>query len=134
MSKTLLDVLEAVQARLAAIPLPVYDREPDPAPTGHHWVQLAVDAGNLYQVRMAGVADGITVYFRPMCVGTSQAATLDAVQMVRDALIGWDAFPDDESSSRIEEEETTPPMLPSTGVAGYFRYSLTPTYKIRFDR
>lgn len=132
--KTLVDVLNAIEARVEAIPLPFYDRDPDPTPTSHHWVRLSVDGGNLYSNTLASRQEGLTVYFRPMVVGRSQAATLDALQMVRDALVGWDMFPDEPSSSLVEEEETTPPLLPYTGVALAFLFTVTPTYKIRFDR
>lgn len=134
MTRSLVDVLDSVKSRLFSIPITVYDRDPDPTPTTHHWVQLSIDPGNLYDRSLGGIGDGVTIYFRPMCVGTSQASTLDAVEMVRNALVGWDPFPDEASNSLVEEEETTPPLLPSTGVAGQFRYTLTPTYRLRIDR
>lgn len=132
--KTLVDVLVAVKAKLSAIPLATYDRDPDPSPTGNRWVILSIDGGNLYSTGLDDRHDQVQMFLRPMAVGTSQAAALDAFQQIRTALEGWDIFPDERSASVVREEETTPPLLPSTGVAGAFRYTMTPTYKICFDR
>lgn len=134
MSPTILDVFNAVKARIESIPMVCYDRDPDPTPTGHQWVMLAVDGGNLSAQSLGSIQDATVVYFRPMVVGNSQAAALDGLQRVRDSLIGWSMFPDEPTAGFVQEEETTPPLLPYTGVALAFLYTVTPTYKIRFVR
>ncbi len=131
--KTLVDVLNAVTDRLTAVPMPVYDGDPD-KPQGNYWAILSVDGGTLTSSGIDHRSNELTLFFRPMFVGTSQAACLDCLQMGRTALEGWDIFPDETAASRVFEEETTPPLLPSTGVAAAFRYTITPTYRLRIDR
>lgn len=131
--KTLVDVFDAVKARLESSGITVYESEED-KPQGYFWVVLSVDPGNLSSSGLDQRSNEVTLYFRPMFVGTSRRSCLDAFNMGRESLEGWDIFPDEAAASRVFEEETTPPMLPSTGVAGAFRYTLTPTYRLRIDR
>lgn len=131
--KTLVDVFDAVKARLSAVPLLVVDGDPKIDPNTSRYVVLNVDPGNLSSDFDAR-SNHTTLYFRPMFVGTSQRACLDAVQQGRDALEKWNIFPDEPAASLVEEEETTPPILPSTSVAGAFRWTITPTYRLRLDR
>ena len=131
--KTLVDVFDTVKTRLESAPMPVYESEED-HPQGHFWVVLSVDPGNLSSSGLDQRSNEVTMYFRPMFVGTSRRSCLDAFTMGRNLLEGWNIFPDEQEASRVFEEETTPPLLPSTGVAGAFRYTLTPTYRLRIVR
>ena len=88
--------------------------------------------GSTQVARLGGSPSDFRWTFRVVCAGFSERQAINTVDLIRARLTGW--RPEGLNGPVLVELEDDPALLPSTGVPGDTRYSMTLTYRLYTTR
>lgn len=126
-----LDLADLVEDRTPGPGYTVYRGGVPDKPPGAYAV-LYFGAGSTYTTRLGGTPDDLRWTFRVVCAGFSERQAINTTDLIRARLTGWRPFGD--NGPMLTELEDDPSLLPSEGVPGDVRYSMTLTYRLYTNR